>query len=113
MREQDNRRHERDSLFLVADLRVERDGAPYSVKLRNVSDAGIMAEGPMRLTRGGTVWIDLPNIGEVAGTVAWTAGNRCGIAFDQEIDASEVRFPLADEDAPIEPRADLENHRRD
>ncbi|WP_066560543.1 PilZ domain-containing protein [Croceicoccus bisphenolivorans] len=100
MRKQDNRKHERDSLFLVAELRLERDGAPYSVKLRNISDSGLMAEGAMRASRGRKVWIELANIGLIEGIVAWSAGDRCGIAFEQTIDASQVQFPVGELDLP-------------
>ena len=97
---QDNRRHGRDSLFLVAELRLERDGPPYEVKLRNISDSGVMAEGSMRVSRGTRVYIDLHNIGMVAGHVAWAAGDRCGIAFDEPIRSSLVQFPVANVDLP-------------
>ncbi|WP_230292533.1 PilZ domain-containing protein [Croceicoccus sp. Ery5] len=97
---QDNRRHGRDSLFLVAELRLERDGPPYEVKLRNISDSGVMAEGSMRVSRGARIFLDLRNIGIVAGHVAWAAGDRCGIAFDESIRSSLVQFPVADVDLP-------------
>lgn len=97
---QDNRRHGRDSLFLVAELRLDRDGAPYEVKLRNISDSGVMAEGTMRVSRGTRVYIDLRNIGIVGGQVAWAAGDRCGIAFDESIRSSLVQFPVTDVDLP-------------
>lgn len=96
----DNRRQPRDSLFLLADLRLERDGAPYEVKLRNISDSGVMAEGSMRVSRGTRIYIDLRNIGIVGGQVAWAAGDRCGIAFDEPIRAELVQFPVADVDLP-------------
>ncbi|WP_239806995.1 PilZ domain-containing protein [Croceicoccus hydrothermalis] len=98
-----SRRHERESLFLVTEVRLERDGAPYRVKLRNISDAGTLAEGAMRVTRGQAIWVTLPRIGWVAGQVAWSAGDRCGIAFDTEIDSSLVQFPIGEsEPAPRE-----------
>lgn len=97
---QDNRRHGRDSLFLVAELRLERDGPPYEVKLRNISDSGLMAEGAMRVSRGTRVYLDLRNVGTVAGHVAWAAGDRCGIAFDEAIQSSLVQFPVSDVDLP-------------
>lgn len=100
MRDQDNRKHERDSLFLMAELRLERDGAPYAVKLRNISDSGVMAEGSMRVIRGSEVFVDLCNIGLVAGKVAWAAGDRCGIAFDEAVESAKVRFPVTDVDLP-------------
>ena len=97
---QDNRRHDRDSLFLVAELRLERDGPPYEVKLRNISDSGVMAEGPMRVSRGTRIYLDLRNVGMVAGHVAWAAGDRCGVAFDEPIRSSLVQFPVSDVDLP-------------
>ncbi|MDR7102835.1 PilZ domain-containing protein [Croceicoccus sp. BE223] len=107
MREQDHRKHDRDSLFLVAELRLELDGAPYGVKLRNISDAGVMAEGSMRVSRGQQVYVELHNVGSVAGTVAWAAGNRCGIAFDRTINAAAVRYPVEDVDLPEGQRVSL------
>lgn len=103
MRSPENRKHERDSLFLMADLRLHADGAPFRVKLRNISDAGLLAEGPMRAVRGQEVTIALANVGDVKGTVAWAAGDRCGIAFNTVIDASQVRFPVAEVDLPDAP----------
>ncbi|ARU14931.1 PilZ domain-containing protein [Croceicoccus marinus] len=97
---QDNRRHGRDSLFLVTELRLERDGPPYEVKLRNISDSGVMAEGPMRVSRGTRVYLELRNVGTVAGHVAWAAGDRCGIAFDESIRSSLVQFPVSNVDLP-------------
>lgn len=102
MRDQENRKHARDSLFLMAELRLERDGEPYPVKLRNISDAGVMAAGSMRVSRGHSVWLDLPNIGLVCGTVAWAAGDRCGIAFDEPVESAKVGFPVAEVDIPEE-----------
>lgn len=103
MRSPENRKHERDSLFLMADLRLHADGAPFRVKLRNISDSGLLAEGSLRAVRGQKVSIALANIGTVDGTVAWAAGDRCGIAFDTMIDASQVRFPVAEVDLPDAP----------
>lgn len=103
MRSPENRKHERDSLFLMADLRFHADGAPFRVKLRNISDSGLLAEGAMRAVRGQKVTIALANVGAVEGTVAWAAGDRCGIAFDATIDASQVRFPVAEVDLPDAP----------
>jgi len=101
-RKQDQRRQDRDSLFLVAQLRLEHDGAPHSVKLRNISDHGVMAEGAVRLTRGSAVWIELCNVGQVQGKIAWVAGDRCGIAFDNAIDSAKVGYPVDEVDLPVE-----------
>lgn len=105
----DTRSQSRDSLFLVAKLRVARDGEPYAVKLRNISDAGVMTEGSVRTTRGQTVWLALPDMGWVEGRVAWSAGDRFGIAFASEIDSKKVRFPVSDVDLPAKGRHKIAN----
>lgn len=84
----------RDSLFLLADIRVEQGTDVHRVRVRNLSDGGMMGEGNLRVQRGHRLTIDLRNIGAVAGTVAWVQDNRFGIAFDEEIDSQQARRPL-------------------
>lgn len=76
----------RDSLFLMADLRVEGQAGDHRVKVRNLSARGMMAECTVRVTSGAGVEVNLRNIGRVAGRVAWIQDNRFGIAFIDEID---------------------------
>ena len=89
----DTRQVNRDSLFLLAQVRV--DGAPeaYRVKVRNLSAGGMMAEGDAKVMRGALVHVELRNLGWVEGSVAWKQDNRFGIAFVDEIDPSVVRAP--------------------
>lgn len=84
----------RDSLFLLADIRVEQGVDVYRARVRNLSDGGMMGEGMLRVQRGNRVEVDLRNIGVVGGTVAWVQDNRFGIAFDEEIDSQKARRPL-------------------
>lgn len=84
----------RDSLFLLADVRVEQGTEVHRVRVRNLSDGGMMGEGPLRVQRGHRVTIELRNIGAVDGTVAWVQDNRFGVAFDEEIDSQKARRPL-------------------
>jgi hypothetical protein len=84
----------RDSLFLLADIRVEQITDVHRVRVRNLSDGGMMAEAQLRVQRGNRVSIELRNIGAVNGTVAWVQDNRFGIAFDEEIDSQKARRPL-------------------
>lgn len=94
----------RDSLFMMAHLRLEGQDVSHRVKVRNLSPGGMMAEGNVRVVRGVMVTIDLRNIGQVEGSVAWIQDNRFGIAFREEIDAKKVRaLPLTD-DEHIAPR---------
>jgi len=83
----DTRQTARDSLFLLAMLKVDGDprDTAHRVKVRNLSATGVMAEGDVKIT------IELRNIGWVEGSVAWKQDNRFGIAFAQEVDHLRVR----------------------
>ncbi|NCP19331.1 MAG: PilZ domain-containing protein [Erythrobacter sp.] len=89
----DTRSLKRDSLFLTADLTLDDGGEPVRVKVRNLSDGGMMAEAPLSVERGMRLGIELRNIGPIKGSVAWTQDNRFGIVFDSEIDSKKVRAP--------------------
>ena len=92
----------RDSLFLLADIRIEQTAEIHRVRVRNLSDGGMMGEGQLRVQRGHRLTIELRNIGAVNGTVAWVQDNRFGIAFDEEIDSQKARRPLqSGEDVPL------------
>jgi microcystin degradation protein MlrC len=90
----DTRQVNRDSLFLLAQLRVEDDEVAYRVKVRNLSAGGMMAEGEVAVMRGTRVQVELRNIGWIAGSVAWRQDNRFGIAFLDEIDPKLAREPV-------------------
>ncbi|MEM1050992.1 MAG: PilZ domain-containing protein [Pseudomonadota bacterium] len=83
----------RDSLFLLANVRVEQRGEQYRVRVRNLSDGGMMGEGTIKINRGNRVEVELRNVGSVMGTVAWVQDQRFGVAFDEEIDSQHARAP--------------------
>ncbi len=89
----DHRQVGRDSLFLMADLRVSDQPGDHRVKVRNLSARGMMAEGTVRVSAGAGVAVMLPGSGWVAGRVAWIQDNRFGIAFAEDIDPATVRAP--------------------
>ncbi len=91
----ETRQVNRDSLFLLADLRVDGHEAVHRIKVRNLSAGGMMAEGEVSVLRGSLVSVELRNIGWVDGSVAWTQGNRFGIAFVDEIDPLQARAPVS------------------
>lgn len=91
----DTRQVGRDSLFLLAQVRVDGQEQVDRVKVRNLSAGGMMAEGDVDVMRGARVEVELRNVGWVAGTVAWIQGNRFGIAFVDEIDPKLARAPVA------------------
>lgn len=81
----------RDSLFLMAQVQIDGSDAEHRVKVRNLSDGGMMAEGDVPVMRGSRLVVNIRNIGTVPGSVAWTQDNRFGIAFDIEIDPKLAR----------------------
>ena len=91
----DTRQVDRDSLFLLAQLRVDGDDREHRIKVRNLSAGGMMAEGEVDVARGALVHVELRNIGWVEGSVAWRQENRFGIAFVSEIDPKEARAPVS------------------
>ena len=93
----------RDSLFLLAHVRVEQGIDQHRVRVRNLSDGGMMAEGSVRVQRGDRVEIELSKIGKVDGSVAWVQDNRFGIAFDYEIDSRRARPTSRTDDQNLSP----------
>lgn len=102
--ELDHRQVGRDSLFLMADLRVAGAGDEHRVKVRNLSGGGMMAEGHVKVTRGANLEINLRNIGWVGGVVAWIQENRFGIAFTEDIDPKIAREPIGSKQDSSTPR---------
>ena len=94
MGEQEHRQIARDSLFVLADLRLDGQDHEHRVKIRNLSAGGLMAEGTVHVVRGAVLWVNLRNIGWVEGSVAWVQDSRFGIAFRTEIDPKVARVPL-------------------
>jgi hypothetical protein len=103
MDESDQRHIGRDSLFVMADLRLDGSEETLRIKMRNLSAGGMMGEGNVRVTRGTVVWVEIRNIGWVEGSIAWVQDNRFGVAFREEIDPKLARPPLpAGDGAPDE-----------
>ena len=96
----DTRQVNRDSLFLLAQVRVAGQDEVSRVKVRNLSAGGMMAEGDSKVMRGSLVAVELRNIGWVEGSVAWKQDNRFGIAFVDEIDPAVVRAATGPGGAP-------------
>lgn len=106
----DTRQVNRDSLFLLAQLRVDGQDVTHRVKVRNLSAGGMMAEGEARVMRGSLVMVELRNIGWVEGSVAWKQGDRFGIAFVDEIDPVVVRGAGGPQAAEFEAPRYTRNH---
>ena len=83
----------RDSMFLMAVMR-RPGGTEVTVKIRNLSSGGMMAESPVSFSRGDPIETELRGIGTVTGKIAWTAGGRIGVQFDVQIDPRLARKPV-------------------
>lgn len=90
----DTRNISRDSLFLLAEIRLDGADSEFRVKVRNLSAGGMLAEGSVPVVPGNRLKISLRNIGWVDGGVAWVQENRFGIAFDHEINPKLARAPV-------------------
>lgn len=90
----DNRQIARDSLFLLADLRVDGIKGEHRIKVRNLSARGMMGEGVVQVVRGAFVSVNIRNVGWVDGSVAWVQDSRFGVAFRDEIDPKLARVPV-------------------
>jgi PilZ domain len=98
MGDNEHRQITRDSLFVLADLRVDGLEGEHRIRVRNLSAGGLMAEGALKVQRGQLVWTNVRNIGWVEGSVAWVQDSRFGIAFRDEIDPRVARAPSQSED---------------
>ncbi len=95
MGDNEHRQIARDSLFVLADVRLDGSETVRRVKVRNLSAGGMMAEGLDKPVRGQLISVDVRNIGWVEGSVAWVQDNRVGIAFREEIDPKVARAPAS------------------
>lgn len=103
MSDSDHRQIGRDSLFVLADLRIDGVEGEQRIRVRNLSSGGLMAETNCKVLRGQLVWVNLRNIGWTEGSVAWVQDSRFGIAFREEIDPLLARAPVqtsANSDTP-------------
>ena len=85
---------QRDSLFMIAQLRLKDETASIDVRVRNLSPGGLMIELDRMLDTGTAVALEMRGLGEITGTVAWYTRGRAGIALDAEIDPKRVRMPV-------------------
>jgi hypothetical protein len=84
----------RDSMFLMATVR-RPGGQDVTVKVRNLSPGGMMAECPVGFARNESIEVELRGIGRVAGTIAWSTGGRIGVSFADPVDPRDARKPVA------------------
>ncbi|MGV3729312.1 MAG: PilZ domain-containing protein [Sphingopyxis sp.] len=82
---------DRDSLFLQAELAIAGRPDRITVRVRNLSPGGMLAEAKLAVEPGAAVEVELRNVGAVAGRVIWVGDGKFGIAFDRLVDPQAVR----------------------
>lgn len=88
------RAEQRDSLLLVAPFRIMGTERTYDVRVRNLSERGLMIESPHPIEVGTAVAMEVRGIGAVQGKIAWYAEGRAGVALDHTIDPKQARKPV-------------------
>ncbi|MEG3082372.1 PilZ domain-containing protein [Sphingomonas sp. PB2P12] len=86
-----NRVGSRDSLFLMAQLRLGDEAGMREVRVRNLSERGLMLELDKVVAIATPVQLCLRGIGDVSGKVAWCTEGRIGVALDLPIDPKKAR----------------------
>lgn len=84
----------RDSLMLTAQLRIQGKPDVSTVRVRNLSSGGMMAEYAAPVSSGTPLEVEVRGVGWIAGRIAWSAEGRVGVAFDVEIDPMLARKPV-------------------
>jgi hypothetical protein len=90
----ESQRESRDSVFLSAVVTATGGEASATFRIRNISSGGLMAEGPITFNAGDELDVDLRNVGQVHGRVAWATEGRFGMMFDRAIDPKLARKPV-------------------
>jgi len=87
----------RDSMFLQAVLRPLNGGNPpaFTVRVRNLSSGGLMAESDVKVAINDQITVELRNIGQVEGKVAWVRASRFGVTFETTVDPKLARKPVS------------------
>lgn len=88
------RARKRDSMFLTARLALAGEPTVHEVRVRNLSEGGLMAELDRKVEPGTAVTLEMRGVGRMTGRVAWFTRGRVGIALDTPIDPSRARKPV-------------------
>lgn len=82
---------DRDSLFMLASLVIAGRPDPITVRVRNLSATGMLAEHPTPVAEGAAIEVCLRNVGVVPGRVVWSGDGKFGVAFHRSVNPQAVR----------------------
>jgi hypothetical protein len=91
----------RDSMFLSATIRHADSGENWPLRVRNISAGGLMADCGATFQRGDRVELELRGVGLQRGMIAWTMGDRIGVAFEKPINPMLARKPVGQGRTPV------------
>lgn len=77
-------------MLLLVPVRTA-DGTETTVRVRNISEGGLMAETPVLFAVGDEITAELRGVGSVPGKVVWIRDGRIGVAFGRTIDPKLTR----------------------
>lgn len=77
-------------MLLLVPVRTA-DGVETVVRVRNISEGGLMAETSIKFTVGENIKADLRGVGTVQGRIVWTKDDKIGVAFAHAIDPKLTR----------------------
>ncbi|KRB86823.1 hypothetical protein ASE00_02640 [Sphingomonas sp. Root710] len=109
------RTRQRDSLLLMGTIKAAGDYArdTQSIRIRNLSSTGLMADSQVAYDLGAIVEVGLRGIGMVTGEIVWVRDGRMGITFRETIDPKRARQPVvAGSDEHLRKLIDLGKVRR-
>lgn len=79
---------------IVTETRLYSRGSATSVTLYNFSQSGACVVGPLELTRGELVTLELVGLTIEAAEIKWIASRQAGLKFAKALDQSTMRFAL-------------------
>jgi hypothetical protein len=88
------REKDRESMFLLASVVFENSSEKLSMRVRNISNGGMLVDCPDIHEKGRPLIAELKGIGAVAGRVAWSNAGKMGVAFNVEVDPKLTRQPV-------------------
>ena len=92
--ERSQRAKGRDSLFLTGLLSLPDENKAREVRVRNLSEGGLMIEIKRDVAPGTALTLSVRGLGDLSGRVAWCAEGRIGVALDRAIDPKLARKPV-------------------
>lgn len=89
----------REHVLLLAGLTVENSSTEYRIRIRDLSQRGLRADGDVVLQPRQQVEIDFGAAGKVRGVVEWCDGTAFGISLEQDVEPDAVRRAAIQKDA--------------